>query len=88
MPDSTNSTFCELTCYLNDIHQPSATPLEPATPEGLVQSRLDFVVHAALRVAARQENADIELLDLIQEGNIALLKAVKDWTGGRSRARN
>jgi RNA polymerase sigma factor (sigma-70 family) len=88
MPDSTNSTFCELTCYLNDIHQPSAIALELATPEGLVQSRLDFVVHAALRVAAGHENADIELLDLIQEGNIALLKAVKDWTGGRSRARN
>ena len=88
MPDSTNSTFCELTCYSKDIHQPSAIPLEPASPEGLVQSRLDFVVHAALRVAARHENADIELLDLIQEGNIALLEAVKDWTGGRSRARN
>ena len=88
MPDGTNSAFCALTCYLNDIHQPSAIPLEPASPEGLVLSRLDFVVQAALRVAARHENADIELLDLIQEGNIALLEAVKDWTGGRSRARN
>jgi RNA polymerase sigma factor (sigma-70 family) len=88
MPDSTNSTFCALTCYLNDIHQPSAIPLEPASPGGLVQRRLDFVVYAALRVAARHENADIELLDLIQEGNIALLEAVKDWTDGRSKARN
>ena len=88
MPDSTNSTFCELTCYLKDIHQPSAIPLKPDSPEGLVQSRLDFVVYAALRVALRHENADIELLDLIQEGNIALLEAVKEWTDGRSKARN
>ena len=73
MPDGTDSTFRALSCYLNDIHQPSVIPLEPASPEGLVQSKLDFVVHAALRVAARHENADIELLDLIQEGNIALL---------------
>ena len=88
MPEGPNSTFCELTCYLNDIQQLGAIPLEPASPEGLVQSRLDFVVHAALRVAARHENADVELLDLTQEGSIALLEAIKDWAGSRSKARN
>jgi len=63
---------------LKDIHQPSAISLKSASPERLVESRLDFAVRAALRVAARHEYADVELVDLIQEGNIALLEAVKE----------
>ena len=45
-------------------------------------------MHAALRVAARHENADVELLDFTQEGSIAVFVAVKDWVGGRSKAGN
>jgi len=47
--------------------------------EDLVASKLGFVVCAALRVARCHQGANVDILDLIQEGNVALLQAVEEW---------
>ena len=46
---------------------------DQAAKEKLIRSNLRFVV----AVAKRYRNKDIPLLDLINEGNIALLKAIE-----------
>ena len=48
---------------------------DPAAKEKLIRSNLRFVV----AVAKRYRNKDIPLLDLINEGNIGLLKAIEHF---------
>jgi RNA polymerase primary sigma factor len=52
---------------------------EPDLRQDLAASQLRFVVRAARRIARRYPGVDLDILGLIQEGNVALLQAVNEW---------
>ena len=60
-------------CYAADLLRLEEIMPEPDLRKDLVASKLGFVVRAARRIARRYQGADVNILDLIQEGNVALL---------------
>jgi RNA polymerase sigma factor (sigma-70 family) len=68
-----------LDCYLADLLRLEEMAPEPDLRQDLVISRLKFVARAAQHVARRYSDAGLDILDLIQEGNLALLQAVNEW---------
>jgi RNA polymerase sigma factor (sigma-70 family) len=52
---------------------------EPDPLKDLMARELEFVVRAAMRIARWYPCPDQDILDLIQEGNLALLQAVNRW---------
>jgi RNA polymerase sigma factor (sigma-70 family) len=52
---------------------------EPDLRKDLVVSKLGLVVRAVRRIARRYQGTDLDILDLIQEGNLALVQAVNEW---------
>jgi RNA polymerase sigma factor (sigma-70 family) len=87
MPDRTSSPYRSgpqtnapaFTRYVADLLRPARTAPEPGNRDDLVASQLGFVVRAARRVAQYHDGTDVDILDLIQEGNVALLQAVQEW---------
>ena len=73
-------------CYMTDLLQVEETAPEPDLRQDLVISKLGFVVRAARRIARRYPGADVDILDLVQEGNLALLQAVDEWLDCPPRA--
>lgn len=59
---------------------------EPGGREDLVASELGFVLRAARRVARQHDVVGVDLVDLIQEGNVALLQAIQEWLDHPSEA--
>jgi len=71
-----------LKAYLDDIrrYEPMDREQEMAVDtEALVQANLKFVVH----IAARFQNRGLPLEDLISEGNLGLLEAVRQFDASR-----
>jgi RNA polymerase sigma factor (sigma-70 family) len=91
MPDKKNSPYRSrpqtntfaFTCYVADLLRLARPAPEPDDRQDLVTSELEFVLRAARRVARQHEGAGVDLLDLIQEGNVALLQAVEEWLRGQ-----
>ena len=73
-------------CYAADLLRLEETMPEPDLRKDLVASQLGFVVRAARRIARRYPGADLDISDLIQEGNLALLQAVDEWLDCPPRA--
>lgn len=73
-------------CYLADLVQVEETAPEPDPRQDLAASKLRFVVRAARRIARRYQGVDLDILDLIQEGNVALLQGVNEWLDCSPRA--
>jgi RNA polymerase sigma factor (sigma-70 family) len=66
-------------CYAADLLRLEEIMPEPDLRKDLVASQLGFVVRAARRIARRYRGVGLDILDLIQEGNVALLQAVNEW---------
>lgn len=66
-------------CYAADLLRLEEIMPEPDLRKDLVASKLGFVVRAARRIARRYPGVGLDILDLIQEGNVALLQAVNEW---------
>jgi len=74
------------TFYIADLQRLEDIMPEPDLRQDLAASQLRFVVRAARRIARRYQGFDLDILDLIQEGNLALLQAVDEWLDCPPRA--
>jgi len=72
--------------YMADLLRVEETAPEPDLRQDLVIGKLGLVVRTARRVARCYPGADLDILDLIQEGNLALLQAVHEWLDCPPRA--
>ena len=87
MPDEMNLTnrsaseadTLAFSFYMADLLRVEETAPEPDLRQDLMLGKLGSVVRTARRIARHCPDADLDLLDLIQEGNLALLQAVNEW---------
>jgi DNA-directed RNA polymerase sigma subunit (sigma70/sigma32) len=63
--------------YTTDLLQLKEIMPEPDLLQDLIARELEFVVRAAMRIARWYPCPDLDILDLIQEGNLALLEAAE-----------
>ena len=72
--------------YMADLQRLEDIMSEPDLRQDLVIGKLGFVVRTARRIARHYPGVDLDLLDLIQEGNLALLQTVNEWLDCPPRA--
>ncbi|MBN1139144.1 MAG: sigma-70 family RNA polymerase sigma factor [Anaerolineae bacterium] len=82
-PETNTPAF---TFYMADLQRLEEIMPEPDLRQDLAASQLRYVVRVAQRIARRYPGVDLDFLDMIQEGNLALLQAVNEWLDCPPRA--